>query len=72
MRPLVLLGIVLIAVGGFLFYNGGSFTTQKQVLEIGDVKVTAPEEHTFPKWAGAAALLAGIAVVVVGAQGRRA
>jgi hypothetical protein len=70
MRPLVLIGIILIAVGGFLFYNGGTVTTRKKVLEIGDVQVTAPEDHTLPKWTAGAAVLAGIVIVVVGAQQR--
>ncbi len=71
MRPQMLIGVLLIALGGFLFYNGGSFTTQKKLVEIGDLKVTAPEEHALPKWAGAVAVLAGLGLVVVGAQSQR-
>jgi len=71
MRPLVLIGIVLIAIGGFLLYNGGSFTTQKKLVEIGDVKITAPEEHSLPKWGAGIAVLAGLGLVVAGMQGRR-
>jgi hypothetical protein len=70
MRPLMLIGIVLIAIGGFLFYQGGSFTTQKKVLEIGDVKVTAPDQHSVPTWAAGIAVLAGVGLIVAGAQRR--
>ena len=70
MRPLMLIGIVLIAIGGFLFYQGGSFTTQKKVLEVGDVKVTAPEEHSVPTWAAGAAVVVGLGLIVAGAKGR--
>lgn len=67
MRPFVLIGIVLIAVGGFLFYNGGSFSTRKQVLEVGSVKVTASEEHHAPKWVAAVVALVGLGLVAAGA-----
>ncbi len=70
MRPRVLLGIALIVIGGLLFAQGGTFTTREQVLEIGDLKVTAPEEHTVPTWTGGAAMLAGLGLVVVGLQRR--
>lgn len=71
MRPLVLIGIVLIAIGGVLFYQGGSFTTRKKVLEVGDVKVTAADEHSVPAWAAGAAVVVGLGLIVVGAQRRR-
>lgn len=67
MRPLVLIGIALIAVGGYLFYNGGSFSTRKQVLEVGSVKVTAREEHQAPRWIAAVVAVIGLGLVVGGA-----
>jgi membrane protein DedA with SNARE-associated domain len=70
MRPLVLIGIIVAIVGGILLYNGGNFTTRKSLVEIGDVKITAPDEHAIPKWAAGIAILAGVGLVVVGSQRR--
>jgi hypothetical protein len=68
MRPLVLLGIALIAIGCLFLYNGGHFTTRKKVLEVGDVKVTTADEHTLPGWVPAFLLLGGGAMVLIGVQ----
>lgn len=67
MRAFVLIGVVMIAVGGYLFYNGGTFTTRKQVLEVGSVKVTAREEHQAPKWIAAVIAVVGLGLVIGGA-----
>lgn len=72
MRPLVLIGVILIAIGGFLLYQGGSFTTQKKLVEVGDVKLTAPEKHAVPTWAAGLAVVAGLGLVVAGAAQRKA
>ncbi len=68
MRPLVLLGIVLIALGCLLIYNGGHITTRKKLLEVGDVKVTTAEERRVPGWATGVVLLTGGVLVLVGMQ----
>ena len=72
MRPLVLIGVVLIAIGGFLLYQGGSFTTREKILEVGDVKLTAPEKHAVPTWAAGLAVVVGLGLVVAGAAQRKA
>lgn len=72
MRPLVLIGVVLIAIGGFLLYQGGSFKTRDKLLEIGDVKVTATEKHTVPTWAAAVAIIAGLGLVIGGVTQKKA
>jgi hypothetical protein len=71
MRPLVLLGLLLMAIGGFVLYNGGSFTTRKKLVEVGDVKVTAPDKHAVPDWASGAVMVLGLGLVVTGIQRRR-
>jgi hypothetical protein len=70
MRPLLLVGVLLIGLGGYLLFTGGTFTTRKQILDFGDVKVTAPDEHTVPRWVAGVAVLVGLGLVVVGAQRR--
>ena len=70
MRPLVLIGIIVTLIGGIVFYNGGNFTTRKKLVEIGDVTITGPDEHSVPKWAAGIAVLAGLGLVVAGSQRR--
>ena len=70
MCPLSLLGIALICVGAFLLIRGGTFTTRKDVLKVGDVKVTADDEQTIPPWVGGVAVIAGVVVVAAGMRQR--
>ncbi len=68
MRPMQIIGIVLIAVGGFLLIQGGTFSTRKEVLKVGDLKVSANEEHSVAPWMAGAAIVAGIALIATGAS----
>ncbi|MBL0177730.1 MAG: hypothetical protein IPP98_01210 [Gemmatimonadetes bacterium] len=70
MRPLSLLGIALICVGAFLLIRGGTFTTRKDVLKVGDVKLTADDQQTIPPWVGGIAIVAGVVVVAAGMRQR--
>ena len=68
MRPYVLLGVVLAVIGGFLFFRGGSFSTRKDVIDIGDVKVTASDEHAAPNWLAPVLVVTGLGLVVFGSM----
>ena len=72
MRSTIIGGIVLILVGVVLFARGGTFTTQKDVIKIGDVKVTAPDDHTVPNWVAPVVVLAGIGLIAFGGATRKA
>lgn len=63
-------GLVLLGLGGFVLLRGANFSTRRDVLEVGDVKLTASESRSIPPWVGGVALVAGLALVVVGAQKR--
>jgi uncharacterized membrane protein YidH (DUF202 family) len=68
-----LIGIALIVVGVLALACGGfSYTTRERVVDIGPVKVDADKEHTMPiaPIAGVAALVGGIALVMVGSKTR--
>ncbi len=66
MRITTLVGIVLIAAGAFVFLRGGSFTTRRDVLDVGGLKVTAEEQRPIGPWIAGVALLGGVALVVTG------
>lgn len=71
MRPMILFGIVLVALGGFLLIQGGTFTTKEKVIDIGAVEVTADDDHPIPRWAGWVVLAVGAAAIAGGASAKR-
>ncbi len=69
MRGLMIIGVLLLLAGGYILMRGGSFTTQKDVLKVGDaVKITADEKQAIPSWAGWVGVVAGIGLIAAGAQ----
>jgi hypothetical protein len=70
MRQLILAGILILGLGAFLLLRGGSITTRRQVLKVGEVKVTADEQQSIPPWVGGVAMVAGVALIIAGAQKR--
>ena len=71
MKPMMILGIVLIILGAIgLGVQGITYTTREKVVDIGALKVTAETEKTLPipALAGGVALAAGIAVVVLASR----
>jgi hypothetical protein len=62
MKPLLLVGIALIALGVVgLAVDNISFTEQKTVVDVGPLKITADEQKTIP-----IPTIAGVAAVIVG------
>jgi hypothetical protein len=62
MKPLAIVGILLIALGVIgLAVDNISFTERRTVLDVGPLKVTADEQRTIP-----IPTIAGIAAVAVG------
>jgi len=75
MRPLVVFGILLIAIGiAGLAIDNISFTEKRVVVDAGPIKVTADQQHTIPipSIAGVIAILAGAGMVFFGRRGAKA
>jgi hypothetical protein len=70
MRPLAIVGLVLLALGGFVLLRGLSFTSQKSVLKVGDFQASMEERRDVPAWVGALAVAGGIVLLVAGARRR--
>ena len=70
MRPSILAGIVIFGLGAYVLLQGASFTSKRDVLKVGDVKITADEKQSIPQWAGVAALVVGAVLVVSTARKR--
>jgi hypothetical protein len=69
MKPLVLLGVVLIVLGiAGLLISHVSWTETKPVVRLGPLEVNSQEDHTvwIPTAAGLVAVLAGLGLVFAG------
>jgi hypothetical protein len=69
MKPIAILGVVLIVLGiGGLVLKNVHWTETKTVAEIGPIHVNAEEEHNvwIPNAAGILAVVAGLGLVMVG------
>ena len=69
--PLIIIGIVLIAVGLVsLAYQGITYTTRETVLDLGPIQATKETTKTMPlpPILGGMALLGGAVLIVIGAK----
>ena len=73
MKPMAILGILLIAIGiAGLAIDNISFTERKTIVDAGPLKVTADEQRTIPipTIAGIVAVIAGAGLVFMGRAAR--
>lgn len=70
MKPILILGVVLLVLGAVVLVRGGTFTTRRDVVKLGDVKITADEQHPISPWVGGILVLAGVGTLVAGATGK--
>jgi uncharacterized membrane protein HdeD (DUF308 family) len=73
MRPLAIIGLVLIVLGlAALAYQGVTYTSREKVLDIGPIHATAERDKTvpLPPVLGIVAVAAGVVLVVAGVRKR--
>ncbi len=68
MKPSLLIGIVLVLLGGFVLVRGLSYSSNRSVIKIGDFKASVEEKRSVPTWAGALAIVGGLALVIAGSR----
>jgi hypothetical protein len=71
MKTNTLLGIILIAIGIVVFaYQGITYTTRENVVDLGPIHMTAERTRTLPlpPIVGAFALVGGIVLLVTGSK----
>lgn len=69
MKPTIIIAIILIALGiAALAYQGITYTTRENVVDLGPIKVTAEKTKTIPLTpiVGALVIVGGIALLVMG------
>ncbi len=67
MKPIAILGVVLIIAGiAGLFFSHFSWTETKPVAKVGPLEINSQEDHTvwIPTADGVAAVLAGVGLVL--------
>ena len=70
MRPLSIVGILLLIVGAFIVFRGATFKDRDEVLRVGDLKASVEERRAVPTWVGGAAIVAGIVLLAAGMKRR--
>lgn len=73
MKAISWLGVLLIVLGALaLAYQGINYTRQKQILDLGSVKVTTEtqERIPLPPILGGLAVVVGVVLLVAGARNK--
>ena len=71
MKPVAILGVILIIIGIVaLVYQGTTYTTKDKVVDLGPLKVETKHEKTIPlpPILGVVALVGGVVLVAVSAR----
>lgn len=72
MKPISLVGIILLVLGAFILFRGLTYKSKDEVLRVGDLKASVEEKHAVPTWVGGVAIVAGIVLLAGGMRSRRA
>ena len=64
--PVMIVGLLLIALGVAGALGVLEYTERKQVLEVGDFKASVDSKRSVPQWLCFTGIVAGAALVVVG------
>ena len=73
MNPIKIVAIVLIVAGGLgLAYGGFTYTKETHKAVLGPIEMSVKDTQTVnvPIWASAAALAAGVVLLIFGGKGR--
>ena len=71
MKPVGIIGIILVIVGLVIFaYGGFGWTEHKQDAKLGPIEISHNEEHhvSFPPIAGGLCVVGGIVLLIVGGR----
>ncbi len=70
MRPLSVVGILLLVLGAFIVFRGATYKSRDEVLRVGDLTASIEEKRAVPTWAGGVAIVAGIVLLAAGMKRR--
>jgi hypothetical protein len=69
MKPLSLVGVLLVVFGAFVVFRGLTYKSQSDVVKIGDLEISAEQRRTIPTWIGVVGMVGG--VLLIAGVGRR-
>ena len=64
MRPLTLVGLLLVAAGLFVTVRGATYRGDRSVFKVGEIEATIQEERAVPPWAGVVGVVAGVLLIL--------
>lgn len=72
MRPLALIGIVLLVAGAVVLAMGGfGFTKERQEVDVGPIEVAAERRGFVPPVVGGLAMIVGAVMLVAARRAKR-
>jgi drug/metabolite transporter (DMT)-like permease len=71
MKPWLLAGIVVAALGVFVLARGISYPSHRSVMRVGDLEASVQEQHAVPAWLGVVAVAGGALMIGAGLRGRK-
>ena len=74
MKPIMLIGIVLVVLGVVaLAYQGITYTSREKIIDIGPIHATADTKKTIPlsPILGGVALAGGIVLLIIGIRAKK-
>jgi len=69
MKPQLIVGILLVVLGAFIMFRGVNYGSQRDVIQVGDVRASVEARRAIPTWVGGVAIVGG--ALLVGASLRR-
>lgn len=70
MKPQLLVGILLMALGAFIVFRGLNYGSQQNVIQVGDMRASVEARRTVPTWVGGIAIVGGALLVGAGLRRR--
>jgi hypothetical protein len=64
MKPLAIAGIVLAVLGAVVVFRGLNYGSQRSMMRVGDMEVSASEQRAIPTWVGGVAIVGGVLLLV--------
>jgi len=71
MKPLIIGGIALAALGVFVALIGPSYRSQQSMMRVGGIEVSAQSQRVIPPWVGWAAVVGGVVLAGAGMRNQR-
>jgi len=71
MKPMVIVGVILAALGAFVLMRGMSFNSDRSVIRMGGMEASVQERQSVPPWIGVVAVVGGVVLIANGLRGRK-